>query len=220
MFGKTDPSPAVRVTVNDKEVEKFDFRTGNFLTLVEVPKDEEFSIVVEARSSGKSTSVERTVNYPHLWEEMPREPLAVHSTYLQPKQDQVIRKGDRLKVIIQGSPEAEAVFQVGDSPYEVAMKEVDDLPWPLQGKGVYVGRYTVRAEDVPFFGETSPQTITVTLRRGDKEISRELPGRVSFASSLLSRIVEVTDSRVWLWRVREDTFVLHRSARGGDGLPY
>lgn len=219
VFGATDPSPAVRVTVNDEEVEKFDFRTGNFLTLVEVPKDEEFSIVVEARSGGKRTSVERTVIYPHLWEEMPREPLAIHSTHLQPEQDQVIRKGDRLKVIIQGSPEAEAVFQVGDSPYEVAMKEVDDLPWPLQGKGVYVGSYAVRAEDVPFFGETSPQTITVTLRRGDKEISRELPGRVSFVSSLLSRIVEVTNSRVWLWRVREDTFVLHGSTRGGDGLP-
>jgi len=218
VFGTTDPSPAVRVTVNDKEVEKYDFRTGNFLTLVEVPKDEEFSIVVEARRGGKSTSVERTVNYPHSWEEMPREPLAIHSTYLQPKQDQVIRKGDRLRVMIQGSPEAEAVFQIGGNLHEIAMKEIDDLPWPLQGKGIYAGSYTIRAEDVPFFGETSPQAITVTLRRGNKEVSRELPGRVSFVSSLLSRIVEVTNSRAWLWRVKEDSFVLHSSTQGGDGL--
>ena len=218
VFGTTDPSPTVRVTVNDKEVEKYDFRTGNFLTLVEVPRDEEFSIVVEARRGGKSTSVERTVNYPHSWEEMPRGPLAIHSTYLQPKQDQVIRKGDGLRVMIQGSPEAEAVFQIGGNLHEIAMKEIDDLPWPLQGKGIYVGSYTVRAEDVPFFGETSPQAITVTLHRGNKEVSRELPGRVSFVSSLLSRIVEVTNSRAWLWRVREDSFVLHSSTQGGDGL--
>ena len=219
VFGTTDPSPAVKVTVNDKEVEKFDFRTGNFLTLIEVPEEREFSIVVTARRGGKQTSIERTVIYPHLWEEMPQNPLAIHASHSQPEQDQVLRKGDKLKVIIQGSPEAEAVFQIGNRSNQVAMQEVNDLPWPLEGQGIYMGSYTVQAEDVPFLGETSPQIITVTLRRGDKEVNRELTGRVRFASSLLSRIVEVTGNRVWLWQVKEDTFILNRSTRGGDGLP-
>jgi N-acetylmuramoyl-L-alanine amidase len=219
VFGTTDPSPAVEVTVNDREVEKFDFRTGNFLTLVDVPEEREFSIVVTASRGGKQTSIERTVIYPPLWEEMPQNPLAIHASHSQPEQDQVLRKGDKLKVIIQGSPEAEAVFQIGDRSNEVAMQEVSDLPSPLEGQGIYLGSYTVQAEDVPFLGETSPQIITVTLRRGDEEVSRELTGRVRFASSLLSRIVEVTGNRVWLWQVKEDTFVLNRSTRGGDGLP-
>lgn len=219
VFGTTDPSPAVEVTVNDQEVEKFDFRTGNFLTLVDVPEEREFSIVVTASRGGERTSIERTVIYPRLWEEIPQNPLAIHANHIQPDQDQVLRKGDKLKVIIQGSPEAEAVFQIGDSSNEVAMQEVNNLPWPLEGQGIYMGSYTVQAEDVPFSGETSPQIITVTLRRGDEEVSRELTGRVRFTSSLLSRIVEVTGNRVWLWRVREDTFVLDRSTRGGDGLP-
>jgi len=219
VFGTTDPSPAVEVTVNDKEVEKFDFRTGNFLTLVEVPEEREFSIVVTASRGGKQTSIERTVIYPpHLWKEMPQNPLAIHANYSQPKQDQVLRKGDQLKVIIQGSPEAEAVFQIGDRSNEVAMQKVSDLPSPLKGQGIYLGSYTVQAEDVPFWGETLPQIITVTLRRGDKEVSRELTGRVRFASSLLSRIVEVTGNRVWLWQVKENSFILS-STKGGDGLP-
>jgi N-acetylmuramoyl-L-alanine amidase len=220
VFGTTDPSPAVEVTVNDKEVKKFDFRTGNFLTLVDVPEEKEFSIVVKASRGGKQTSIERTVIYPHLlWEEMPSNPLAIHASYSQPKLDQVLREGDQLKVVIQGSPGAEAVFRIGDRSNQVAMQEVHDLPSPLKGQGIYLGSYTVQAEDAPFLGETSPQIIKVTLRRGDKEVSRELKGRVRFASSLLSPIVEVTGNSAWLWQVKGDTFILNRSTRGGDGLP-
>jgi N-acetylmuramoyl-L-alanine amidase len=218
VFGTTDPSPAVKVTVNDKEVQKFDFRTGNFLTLVDVPEEREFSIIITASRGGKQTSIERTVIYPHSWEEMLPNPLAIHANYSQPKQDQVLREGDQLKVIIQGSPEAEAVFQIGDRSNEVAMQEVSDLPSPLKGRGIYMGSYTVQSEDVPFLRETSPQIIKVTLRRGDKEVSQELKGRVRFASSLLSPIVEVTGNRAWLWRVKRDSFILS-STRGGDGLP-
>jgi len=220
VFGTTDASPAVKVTVNEEEVTLFDYRTGNFLTLVDVPQEKEFPIAVTTSRGGKSSIIERTVIYPKYWEEMPREPLAIHESHVQPREDQVLREGDQLKVIIQGSPEAKAVFQIGDRADEIAMEEVtDNLPWPLEGEGIYMGSYTVREEDVPFFGETSPQTITVTLRRGDQEVSQQLPGQVSFASDLLSRIVEVTNKYSWLWNVREDTFALNRSTRGGDGLP-
>ncbi|OFW54917.1 MAG: hypothetical protein A2163_05235 [Actinobacteria bacterium RBG_13_35_12] len=219
IFGTTDASPAVKVTVNDEEVKKFDFRTGNFLTLVEVPKEEEFPIVVVASRGGERTLIERTVIYPRLWEELPRNPLTIHSTHIQPKQDQVLKEGDKLKVIIQGSPEAEAVFRIGDSSNEVSMEEVNDLPLPLEGQGIYMGSYTVQAEDVPFLRETSPQIITVTLRREDKEVSRELPGKVRFASGLPPRIVEVTGNRTRIYQVKENSFILHSSTLGGDGLP-
>lgn len=220
VFGTTDASPAVKVTVNEEEVTLFDYRKGNFLTLVDVPQEKEFPIAVMASRGGKSTSIERTVIYPKYWEEMPREPLAIHASHVQPREEQVLREGDQLKVIIQGSPEAEAVFQIGNRSDEIAMEEVtDNLPWPLEGKGIYRGTYTVKEEDVPFFRETAAQTITVTLRRGAQEVSQQLPGQVRFVSSLLSRIVEVTNKYSWLWNVREDTFALNRSTRGGDGLP-
>jgi len=220
VFGTTDASPAVKVSVNKEEVDLFDYRSGNFLSLIDVPKEKEFPIAVTASRGGKSTSIERTIIYPDYWEEMPRDPLAIHSSHMQPREDQVLREGDQLKVMIQGSPEAEAVFQIGNRSKEIAMAEVtDDLPWPLEGQGIYMGSYTVKEEDIPFFGETEAQTIKVNLRRGDLEVSQGLPGQVRFASGLLSRIVEVTNPLSWLWRVREDTFALHRSTRGGDGIP-
>jgi len=220
VFGTTDALPAVKVSVNAEEVAMFDYRTGNFLTLIKVPKEKEFPVTIIASRDGKSTLIERTVIYPYYWKEMPQDPLAIHSSNVQPREEQVLKEGDELKVIIQGSPEAEAIFQIGDRSNQVVMEEVvNDLPWPLEGRGIYMGSYTVQAKDVPFFRETAPQTITVTLRRGDKEVSQELPGRVRFASGLLSRIVEVTNRHSWLWRVSEDNFALDRSTRGGDGLP-
>jgi N-acetylmuramoyl-L-alanine amidase len=220
VFGTTDASPAVSVTVNTEEVTLFDYRTGNFLTLVEVPQEKEFPIVVTSSRGDKSTSIERIVNYPKYWEEMPREPLAIHESHLQPRDDQLLREGDQLKVMIQGSPQAEAVFQIDNLSDEIAMAEkTDNLPWPLEGEGVYIGAYTVKEEDIPFFGESAAHPITVTLRRENQEIRRELPAKVSFASSLLSHIAEVTNPLSWLWRVNEDTFALNRSTQGGDGLP-
>jgi len=219
VFGTTGPTPAVKVTVNNEEVEKYDFRTGNFLTLVDIPEEEEFLIVVAASKGGERTIIERRVFFPRLWEEMPQNPLAIHSTYVQPRQDQVLREGDILKVMIQGSPEAEAVFRIGDSSIEVIMEEMTDLPLPMEGRGVYVGSYTVRAADVPLLRATEPQTITVVLRRGNREVSRELPGRIRFTSDLPLRIVEVVNDKTRIHRIREDSFAFLYSTLGGDGLP-
>jgi N-acetylmuramoyl-L-alanine amidase len=219
VFGTTGPSSSVKVTVNNEEVKKFDYRTGNFLTLVEVPEEEEFPIVVAASRGRERTLIERTVFYPRLWEELPRDPLAIHPTHRQPQQDQTLIKGDKLRVIIQGSPDAEAVFQIGSNSNKVSMEEIDDLSLPLEGRGLYLGSYTLQTEDIPLLGETEPQVITVTLRRDDKEVSCELPGKVRFASGLPSHIVEVTGNRTRIYRVRADSFILHGSTLGGDGLP-
>ncbi len=219
IFGSTNPSPDVRVTVNDEEVARFDFRTGNFLTLIEVPEEEKFPIVVTASRGAERTSIERTVSHTRLWQEMPLDPLAIHSAHVQPRQDQTLREGDILKVMIQGSPEARAVFRIGDSSNEVSMEEVNNLPSPLEGRGVYVGSYTVRAADVPLLRETESQTITVILRRGNTEVSRELPGRVRFTSGLPLRIVEVVDDKTRIHQIRGDSFAFLYSTLGGDGLP-
>ncbi len=217
VFGSTTPSQEVKVTVNEVEVEKFDHRTGNFLTLVEVPTGIEFPIKVTATIQGEETSLERKVIYEPVWQEMPIHPLAIHATNVVPKQDQVLEDGDRLRVIVQGSPEAEAVFRIGRNSQEITMVELDILPSPLEGKGVYIGSYLVKKEDVPLLGDSDPQTITVTLRRANNQVSRELPGKVVFTSGIPSSIVEVTGSRTRMYRVKEDSFNLHGSTLGGDG---
>jgi N-acetylmuramoyl-L-alanine amidase len=216
VFGSTTPSQEVKVTVNEVEVEKFDHRTGNFLTLVEVPTGIEFPIKVTATIQGEETSLERKVIYEPVWQEMPIHPLAIHATNVVPKQDQVLEEGDRLRVIVQGSPEAEAVFRIGRNSQEITMVELDILPSPLEGKGVYIGSYLVKKEDVPLLGDSDPQTITVTLRRANNQVSRELPGKVVFTSGIPSRIVEVTGSRTRMYRVKEDSFNLHGSTLGED----
>ncbi|MGE4413004.1 MAG: N-acetylmuramoyl-L-alanine amidase, partial [Candidatus Caldatribacteriota bacterium] len=220
VFGSTTPAQEVKVTVNEVEVEKFDHRTGNFLTLVEVPTGREFPIKVTATKKGEETSVERNVIYEPVWQEMPVHPLAIHATNVVPKQDQVLGEGDWLRVIVQGSPEAEAVFRIGHNSQEITMVELDALPSPLEGKGVYMGSYLVKKEDVPLLGESAPQTITVTLRRANNQVSRELPGRVIFTSGIPPRIVEVIGSRTRMYQVREvraDSFNLLGFTLGGDG---
>lgn len=219
VFGKAEPSTEVTVTVNDENVQRFDSRTGHFLTLVEVPEGEEFSIVVAASRGGERTSVERKVFYPRIWEEMPQDPLAIHASHALPVQDQALREGDQLNVFIQGSPGAEAVFRIGERIHEVLMMEINDLPETLKGRGFYRGSYTVQAEDVPSLGKTSPQTITVILQREGHKVSRTLPGRICFDSGLSPHIVEVTGDRTRIYKIKEDSFVFHTTTLGGDGIP-
>lgn len=218
VFGSTDSSPEIRVTVNDEEVKKFDYRTGNFLTLVEIPIDEEFPIVVTASRKGEQTSVERSVIYPRPWQEMPIHPLSIHHSHVQPIDDQVLTKSDQLIVMVQGSPEVEAVFRIGKNSKEIKMEEILDLPEPLEGRGVYMGSYTVQAEDIPILGVSSPQIITVTLKREGQKVSKELPGKVFFVSDLPFRIVEVIENPARIYRVKEDSYVFYGSGLGGNGI--
>ncbi len=219
VFGSTNPSSEMKVTVNNEEVQIFDYRTGNFLTLVEVPEGERLPIIVTASIGKERISIEKTVIYPQVWEKIPVSTLAIHPTRMQPQQHQILTEGDELRVMFQGSPEAEATFQIGDNSNKVFMEELNDSNLPLEGRGIYMGSYTIQEQDIPSLKETMPQTITVTLRRGDKEISRELPGKVSFASDLPLRIIEVTDNRTKMHRVRENSFAFQGSTLGGDGLP-
>ena len=219
VFGSTNPSSEVKLTVNNEEVQIFDYRTGNFLTLVEVPEGERLPIIVTASRGREGISIERTVIYPQVWEEIPISPLAIHPTCMQPQQNQILTEGDELKVMFQGSPEAEATFQIGDNSNKVFMEELNDSNLPLEGRGIYLGSYTIQEQDIPSLQETIPQTITVTLRRGDKEVSRELPGKISFSSKLPIKVVEVVDEKARIHRVNADSFAFQGSTLGGDGLP-
>ncbi|MBC7320153.1 hypothetical protein H5T89_05880, partial [bacterium] len=174
VFGSTTPSREVTVYVNGVEVEKFDYRSGNFLTLVEVPEGMEFPIKVTAALNGEETSLERTVIYQPAWQEMPEEPLAIHSANVQPRQNQVLEEGSQLRVIIQGSPRTEAVFRIGNNLQEIPMEEIKTLSYTSGIRGIYQGSYIVKKEDIPPTGKTDAQSITVTLHREGKEISREL----------------------------------------------
>jgi N-acetylmuramoyl-L-alanine amidase len=219
IFGTTDASSDVRVTVNDKEVQLHDYRTGNFLTLVEMPEGERLPIIVTASRGKEKVSIEKTVFYPRAWEDFPTSPLTIHSTRMQPEKDQVLKIGDELRVMFQGSPGAEATFQIGDNPHKVLMEELNDSNLPLEGRGIYMGSYIIQEQDVSSSQGTMLQTITVTLRIGDKEISRELPGKISFFSKLPIKLVEVVDEKARIHQVNEDSFVFQGSTLGGDGLP-
>ena len=220
VFGTTRSYSQVDVTVNEEPVEKLDLRTGNFLTLVDVPREEEFMIEVEADSAEGTTSVERSVIYPTFWEEMPYEPLKLHSAHLKPDEDQVLGAGDSLTVAVQGSPGAEAEFRIGDEGEKVEMTEVEDPPWPLKGEGIYTGTYTVDDEDVPYSGISEPKPVTVTLRREGEQVTRELPGKVSLLAETPYKVVEVKEQPElkaygWLRSAQADSFRLHANTRGG-----
>ncbi len=218
IFGKTETSPEAKVTVNNAEVDLFDHRTGNFLTLINIPEGEKTNLVIASSVGGEETKIERTVYYPRIWEEMPESPLAIHSTRMQPQVNQVLRIGDILQVMFQGSPGAEASFVIGDNGKEVLMEEINDSRLPMGGNGIYKGSYVITENDLLSVTEMVPQAITVTLRNDYEETNRELPGMVSFYSKDYLKIVEIINQQARIYKVLEDSFAFQGSTIGGDGL--
>ncbi len=224
LFGTTRSYARVDITVNGEPVQKYDPRTGNFLTMVEIPQGEEYSIEVKAAYEEGSTSIERTVIYPDWWEAMPWSPLDIHSTRLIPSENQVLSPGDELQVAVQGSPGAAAYFQIGYEGSLIPMTELEYPTGPPGNGGIYGGTYEVGWDDVPSAGQTRFLPIIVTLSRDGNQISREMPGQVSFTSDLPYKIVEVKDRaelnwRGWLRLIDDSYNDLLSDTRGGTGYP-
>ena len=224
VFGTTNSYAHVAVTVNGRAVEKHDPRTGNFLTMVEVPRGEEYLLEITATDrQGLTTTIERLVNYPDPPKVMPEDPLDIHTAHLVPSQNQALGAGDTLQVIVRGSPGAEASFTIGDDGSRIEMPVVENPPWPFAQGEIYAGTYTVREED-GVNEEPAPKPIVVTLRRDEEEVRRELPGKVSFLPRTPYKIIEVKEQEelegtAWLWAVGDHTFILHTPTRCGTGNP-
>ncbi len=224
VFGTTQSFSQVHVTVNGEPVDVLDSRTGNFLTMVEIPRGEEFPVKIAATDAKGTTVVERSALYPAPSGSMPREPLAIHSSNLIPRDDQTIKSGDTLRVAFQGSVGAEARFWIGSPENQVNMTELAYSGGPPGEGGIYTALYTVSEEDVPARGLSHPMPVTVSLQRGDDRVTRELMGRVTFFSDPPYKIVEVKEehrlkNRGWLYIMRDDTFQAYGTTIGGTGHP-
>ncbi len=222
VFGSTDAGDDVTVTVNDMPVDIHDAQTGNFLTMVDIPRGEEYPIVVEAAGPHGATTIKRSVLYPAAWEKMAREPLIIDQSFAVPAENQALTVGEILRVAVQGSPGAEASFSIGGQGRSIAMTELAAPSGPPGEGGIYTADYTVTAQDVPGSGVSSPAAITVTLRREGREVSRELPGKVSLSGNPVYRVIEVKPEAElknigWLYMVREGPVRLHSETLGGAG---
>lgn len=225
VFGTTSSYSRVEVTVNDEPVEIIDPRTGNFLTMVEIPRGEKFPVIVAATAGQGKTTVERSVLYPAEWQAMTDSPLDLREDTLVPAANQVFKAGDTLRIAFQGSPGAKAGFSIGDSE-PMAMQELAYPGGPPGRGGIYIAEYTVSTKDLPPSGMTGPLNISVTLSRDGEEITRQLPGRVSFlaASNHPYRIVEVKPEPElknlgWLYRMTTNSYYPGASTLGGSGYP-
>ena len=224
VFGTTKPYAQVEVKVNGKPVEILDPRTGNFLTMVSIPRGEEIVIRVEATDSQGTTTVERSVIYPAGWQAMPGEPLAVHPTNLIPGEDQILGPGDSLKIAFQGSPGAEAKFWFGSEENKIAMTEIAYPSGPPGTGGIYTVKYTINSQDLPDSGSSEPLPITIILQKDGEQVSRELPGKITFTSENPYKVLEVRGqdvikNRGWLYIVRDNNYQLHAGTLGGTGYP-
>lgn len=218
IFGSTEPSEKVKVTVNGVEVQIFDPRTGHFLSLVEIPPEVNFIIQVTAKWDHGENTIEKTVFLPSGWQEMPINPLAIHPTHFQPKQDQILKVGDQLRVIVQGSPDASAVFQIGQHLLDIPMEEVNNLKNLPDGRGIYKGVYTVLEEDVRFINGETGLPVIITLSRDNLKVQKELPGSIRFLEEFPLRVFRVIGKNARIYQVRDDIFQLFGSTIGGNGL--
>lgn len=224
VFGTTQSYSAVWVTVNGEPVDIIDHRTGNFLTMIEIPQGEEYLLTVEARSAKGTTRVERTVHYPDWWQATPEEPLTIHESRQLPAENQVLQAGDILYIAVQGSPGANATFQMGNRSRSYYMMERAYPGGPAGGGGIYTATYRVSPEDLPDSGETSLIPITVNLQKGDALVNKELPGKVTFTTENPYRIIEVKPeyelkNSGWLYRLRDNELNLLSNTFGGSGHP-
>jgi N-acetylmuramoyl-L-alanine amidase len=222
VFGTTQAYSQTQVTVNGEPVELFDPRTGNFLTMIEIPRGEEFPIIVEATNAQETVTVERSVIYPAAWQPMPRQPLTTHATYLTPSESQVIRVGDTLRIAFQGSPGAEAVFWIGDRSNQVAMTELATPTGPPGEGGIYIAAYTVDEKLLSEPGSVVARSITVALRKNGAEVTRTLPGKVTVIAGPTYRAIEVRKEHElkkqgWLHAMYDGHFQLFANSLGGAG---
>jgi len=223
VFGTTQSYSQVDVTVNGEPVDMLNRKTGNFLTLVDIPRGEEYTVRVEASDGVERTMVERSVIYPEGLQAMPEAPLEIHSSHLMPEEDQIINPGETLKIVARGSPEATAYYQIGEGNY-VQMTELEYPTGPPGSGGIYSAVYTVSAYDAPAEGVSNTMPITVILDKDGEQVSRELPGRVAFFSELPYKVLEVQEDPElkfsgWFRIIRDDSYQLYSDTRGGTGYP-
>ena len=224
VFGTTDSYSDVHVTVNGKLVDVIDQRTGNFLTMTEIPRGEEFLLTVEATNAKGFTRIERTVHYPEWWQAMAEEPLAIHENRQLPAENQILQAGDILHIAVQGSPGANATFQIGNGSTPHSMMERAYPGGSAGSGGIYTATYRVSPEDLPNSGETTLMPITVTLQNDDTIVNKELPGRVAFTAENPYRIIEVKQEHLlknngWLYHLGDNELNLLSSTFGGSGHP-
>ncbi len=223
VFGTIQSYSQVDVTVNGEPVDMLNRKTGNFLTMVDIPRGEEYTVRVEASDGVDTTTVERTVLYPEGLETMPEEPLEIHSTHLIPGKDQILNPGDTLRIVARGSPGATAYYQIGQGSY-VQMTELEYPTGPPGRGGIYSAVYTVGAYDAPAEGVSDTMPVTVILDKGGEQVSRELPGHVAFFSNLPYKVLEVKDESElkfsgWFRIIRDDSYQIYSDTRGGTGYP-
>ena len=223
VFGTIQSYSQVDVTVNGEPVDMLNRRTGNFLTMVNLPRGEEFAIKVEASDGAEITTVERTVIFPEGLQAMPGEPLEIHSSHLIPNQDQLLNPEDTLLIVIRGSPGATAHYQIGEGG-NIAMTELEYPTGPPGRGGIYTATYTVSAHDAPDSGLSDTMPITVTLEGEGEQVSRELPGKVAFFSDTPYKVLEVQEEPElkfagWFRIIRDDSYQLYSDTRGGTGYP-
>ncbi len=223
VFGTTQSYSQVDVTVNGKPVDMLNRKTGNFLTMVDIPHGEEYSVRVEASDGIKTTTVERTVIYPEGLQAMAEEPLEIHSSHLLPRENQILNPGETLKIVARGSPGATAYYQIGEGNY-VQMTELEYPTGPPGRGGIYSAVYTVEANDAPAEGISDTMPVTVILDKGGEQVSRELPGQVAFISNIPYKLVVVKDESElnfsgWFRVIQDDSYQLYSDTQGGTGYP-
>ncbi len=224
VFGTTQSYERVEVRVNGEPAELHDLRSGNFLTMVDIPRGEEITVIVQATGAGGTTTVERRVICPAWWEQMEREPLQIHATRQVPAADQLIGVGDVLQVAFQGSPGAEAWFKIGNRDSTHKMIEHSYPGGPAGEGGIYTATYKVSEGDLPESGVSAYVPVTIFLSRDDEQVRRSLSGKVAFIADAPYKTVEVKaehqlKNRGWLYSFNPNQLQILSSTLGGSGYP-
>ncbi|HEX9614929.1 MAG TPA: N-acetylmuramoyl-L-alanine amidase, partial [Bacteroidota bacterium] len=183
--------PSAKAFAQGREVRVYP--TGAFVGLVDLPADTSTLRLSVLGLKGDSLWRDFVFIRAKPLQTSPLDPLTIDRELMEPSEDLWLRAGEVVDVKFKGSPGCEASFSIDGVESDIPMRE---LPSGETGglEGVYVGQYTVKEDD-----NADGVRIEVSLQNGfwssEDAMTR---GKVSFGTSLLPLVAEVTGRRPFL----------------------
>lgn len=176
--------PKAKAFVNGRELKVYP--SGAFVALLQYPVGTSPLRITVQSPAGDSLWKEFVVIRPEPPKPLPRDPLTIDVSSIEPSQELWLGREDILEVRFKGSPGYEASFEVEGVESGVPMIE--------QSEGQYIGRYVVKETD-----ETRGGKVEVRLKKSfwtsEKATAR---GRVSIIPLELPRVAELKGRRPFL----------------------
>ncbi len=207
IFGNISPKSAM-LFINEKSVKVYP--NGSFVAVVPVEPGN-FTFYCQAVFEGTASSQQRSVYIPYYLKTSNPDSLVLDTSYVFPKKDWELPRGDVFKVAVKGTPGKKATFSIEGLINDLPMKELKSkrvVNWGEarfgQGKnfqmseveGIYTGKYFIQPWEK--FGDK--QVVFTLEDDSGKVIQTIAKGKISIDTLQTSKIAQLTKRQIRIKR--------------------